>query len=112
MNLFYLFLGQFILHLTSSFPYLKTLPIDYVKIDGSFIKSIDKDYIDFSMVKTMRDMCYHLGLYTIGEYAETDKIVSILKDIGVDYGQGYAFQKPIPIAEAIKLQNDRNGYRF
>ena len=96
----------------SSFPYLKTLPIDYVKIDGSFIKSIDKDYIDFSMVKTMRDMCYHLGLYTIGEYAETDKIVSILKDIGVDYGQGYAFQKPIPIAEAIKLQNDRNGYRF
>ena len=96
----------------SSFPYLKTLPIDYVKIDGSFIKSIDKDYIDFSMVKTMRDMCYHLGLYTIGEYAETEKIVSILRDIGVDYGQGYAFQKPIPIEEAIKFQNDRNGYKF
>ncbi|UTC75024.1 EAL domain-containing protein [Treponema sp. OMZ 792] len=96
----------------SSFPYLKTLPIDYVKIDGSFIKSIDKDYIDFSMVKTMRDMCYHLGLYTIGEYAENEQIVSILKDIGVDYGQGYAFQKPIPIREAIKPRTDRNGYRF
>lgn len=96
----------------SSFPYLKTLPIDYVKIDGPFIKSIDKDYIDFSMVKTMRDMCHHLGLYTIGEYAENEKIVSILKDIGVDYGQGYAFQMPIPIAEAVKLQNDRNGYKF
>lgn len=95
----------------SSFPYLKTLPIDYVKIDGSFIKSIDKDYIDFSMVKTMRDMCYHLGLYTIGEYAENEQIVSILKDIGIDYGQGYAFQKPIPIMEAIKPRADRNGYR-
>jgi len=83
----------------SSFPYLKTLPIDYVKIDGSFIKSIDKDYIDFSMVKTMRDMCYHLGLYTIGEYAEDEQIVAILKDIGIDYGQGYAFGKPIPIAD-------------
>lgn len=83
----------------SSFPYLKTLPIDYVKIDGSFIKSIDKDYIDFSMVKTMRDMCYHLGLYTIGEYAEDEQIVTILKDIGIDYGQGYAFQKPIPLMD-------------
>ncbi len=83
----------------SSFPYLKTLPIDYVKIDGSFIKSIDKDYIDFSMVKTMRDMCHHLGLYTVGEYAESNEIVNILKDIGVDYGQGYAFQKPIPIRD-------------
>ncbi|UTY32147.1 EAL domain-containing protein [Treponema putidum] len=93
----------------SSFPYLKTLPIDYVKIDGSFIKSIDKDYVDFSMVKTMQDMCHHLGLYTIGEYAENEKIVSILKDIGVDYGQGYAFQKPVPIEEAIKFQNNRNG---
>ena len=93
----------------SYFPYLKTLPIDYVKIDGSFIKSIDKDYVDFSMVKAMRDMCHHLGLYTIGEYAENEKIVSILKDIGIDYGQGYAFQKPVPIAEAIKLQNNRNG---
>lgn len=83
----------------SSFPYLKSLPIDYVKIDGSFIKSIDKDYIDFSMVKTMRDMCYHLGLYTIGEYAEDEQIVAILKDIGIDYGQGYAFSKPIPLTD-------------
>ncbi len=83
----------------SSFPYLKTLPIDYVKIDGSFIKSIDKDYVDFSMVKTMRDMCYHLGLSTVGEYAENDEIVTILKEIGIDYGQGYFFQKPIPINE-------------
>lgn len=94
----------------SSFPYLKTLPIDYVKIDGSFIKSIDKEYIDFSMVKTMRDMCHHLGLYTIGEYAENEKIVSILKEIGIDYGQGYAFQKPVPIREAITPRIDRNGY--
>jgi len=93
----------------SSFPYLKNLPVDYVKIDGSFIKSIDKDYVDFSMVKTMRDMCHHLGLYTIGEYAENEKIVSILRDIGIDYGQGHAFQKPGPIEEAIKFQNNRNG---
>lgn len=95
----------------SSFPYLKTLPIDYVKIDGSFIKSIDKDYVDFSMVKTMRDMCYHLGLYTIGEYAENENIVSILKEIGIDFGQGYAFQKPIPISEVINPPADRNGYK-
>lgn len=85
----------------SSFPYLKKLPIDLVKIDGSFIRNIDKDYIDLAMVKAMCSMCKNLGLQTVGEFVETQDVVNILRDIGLDYAQGYTFSQPVPLKDVI-----------
>lgn len=80
----------------SSFNYLKNLPIDYVKIDGCFIRNIDKDEVDFIMVQAITSMCRVLGLKTIGEFAENESIISKLREIGVDYAQGYGISRPLP----------------
>ncbi len=82
----------------SSFNYLKNLPIDYVKIDGCFIRNIDHDPVDFVMVQAITSMCRILGLRTIGEFAETQGIIEKLREIGVDYAQGYGISKPLPFA--------------
>lgn len=80
----------------SSFNYLKNLPIDYVKIDGCFIRNIDNDPVDYVMVQAITSMCKILGLRTIGEFAETEGIIEKLREIGVDYAQGYGISKPLP----------------
>lgn len=81
----------------SSFNYLKNLPVDYLKIDGSFIRNMDKDPIDYTMVQAITSMCKVLGLKTIGEFAENDTIIDQLREIGVDYAQGYGISRPIPL---------------
>jgi diguanylate cyclase (GGDEF)-like protein/PAS domain S-box-containing protein len=83
----------------SSFNYLKNLPVDYLKIDGSFIRNMDNDKVDYNMVQAISSMCKVLGLSTIGEFAENDTIVSQLREIGVDYAQGYAISRPQSIDE-------------
>lgn len=80
----------------SSFNYLKNLPVDYLKIDGCFIRNMDKDPIDYTMVQAITSMCKVLGIKTIGEFAENDVIIGQLRDIGVDYAQGYGISRPIP----------------
>lgn len=82
----------------SSFNYLKNLPIDYVKIDGCFIRNIDNDPVDYVMVQAITSMCKILGLRTVGEFAETEGIIEKLREIGVDYAQGYGISKPMPFA--------------
>ncbi len=83
----------------SSFSYLKTLNIDFLKIDGSFIRNIEKNPIDRAIVEAINNIGHISGFKTIAEYVETQKIAKILKDIGIDYAQGYAIQKPRPLAE-------------
>jgi EAL domain-containing protein (putative c-di-GMP-specific phosphodiesterase class I) len=84
----------------SSFGYLKNLPVDFLKIDGSFIRNMDKDPVDYTMVQAISSMCKVLGLKTIGEYAENDVIINMLREIGVDYAQGYGISKPFPLEQA------------
>lgn len=79
----------------SSYSYLKSLDVDYLKIDGIFVKDITNNDTDIAIVKSMNEIAHSLGLKTIAEYVENDKINELLKEIGVDYAQGYGIQKPI-----------------
>lgn len=86
----------------SSYEYLKNLPVDYLKIDGVFIKDIANNPADQAMVKSINEIGHFLGMKTVAEFVENDEIVGILKDIGVDYAQGYVFEKPLLITEFME----------
>jgi diguanylate cyclase (GGDEF)-like protein len=77
-----------------SFNYLKTFPVDYVKIDGQFIRHLDSNETDRILVKSMVEIAGKLGKKTIAEFVETPSIALKLQEIGVNLGQGYAFGKP------------------
>ncbi len=79
----------------SSFAYLKDLPVDYVKIDGSFVKNIESDALNMAMVKSMNEVAHAVGRKTVAEFVENKQGLEILRDIGVDYVQGYHIGKPL-----------------
>ena len=81
----------------SSYEHLKKLPVDYVKIDGSFVKDILVDAIDMAMVCSMKDVAKAMKIATVAEYVESTEIMVELGKMGVDYAQGYAVAKPHPI---------------
>lgn len=81
----------------SSFIYLKKLPVDFLKIDGSLIRDVAEDVLDEAMVRAINDIGHISGIATIAEHAETEAIIKQLKAIGVDYAQGYAISHPEPI---------------
>lgn len=83
----------------SSFAYLKNLPIDFIKIDGMFIKDITINKANYAMVKSINDIGHVMGKKTIAEYAENDEISATLREIGVDHIQGYSISKPIRFSE-------------
>ena len=83
----------------SSFAYLKSLPVDYLKIDGSFVKDMDSDAIDRAMVNSIHQLGSVIGIKTIAEFVENEAILKRLAEIGVDYAQGYGISKPMPLAE-------------
>ena len=80
----------------SSFSYLKTLPVDYLKIDGGFIRNLVTDEIDRAMVEAVHRIGHIMGLRTIAEWVQNEAILEKLREIGVDYGQGYASGEPQP----------------
>jgi len=82
---------------TSSLAYLKTLPVDYLKIDGTFVRNIVNDPIDRAMADTINRVGHIMGLQTVGEYAESAEVVSELRALGVDFAQGYSVHKPQPL---------------
>jgi EAL domain-containing protein (putative c-di-GMP-specific phosphodiesterase class I) len=83
----------------SSFNYLKMLPIDYLKIDGVFVKDMDKDPVNRGMVEAISNIGKVMKIKTIAEFVGNEAIVRELESIGVDYGQGYFFAKPAPLSE-------------
>ena len=84
----------------SSFGYLKHFPVDFLKIDGSFVKEIVHDAIDREMVRSINEIGHLTGKKTIAEFVENDEIISMLRRMGVDYAQGYGVHEPQRIFEA------------
>ncbi len=85
----------------SSFAYLKNLPVDYLKIDGSFIKGIVDDPFTHEIVRAINQVSQVRGLETIAEFVENEDIIRCIKDIGINYAQGYGVGKPIPLSEQL-----------
>ena len=81
----------------SSFAYLKNLPVDYLKIDGLFVKDILEDEVDLAMVKSINEVGHVMNKKTIAEFVENEAIFNLLKSLGIDYAQGYGIGKPVPI---------------
>jgi EAL domain-containing protein (putative c-di-GMP-specific phosphodiesterase class I) len=80
----------------SSFAYLKHLPVDFVKIDGAFVKDMADDPIDRAMVEAINNVGHVMGKQTIAEFVDSDRVKALLREIGVDYMQGYGVAKPKP----------------
>ncbi|MDP5041444.1 MAG: EAL domain-containing protein, partial [Paraglaciecola sp.] len=87
----------------SSYSYLKTLPVDQVKIDGSFVKDILLDPIDMAMVNSINDVAKAMGMETVAEFVESSEILVELGKMGVDYAQGYGVAKPTSLSEFSSL---------
>jgi EAL domain-containing protein (putative c-di-GMP-specific phosphodiesterase class I) len=82
----------------SSYSYLRNLPVDYLKIDGVFVKDIKTNPSDYAVVKSINEIGHFMGKKTIAEYVE---ILEILREVGVDFVQGYGIEKKKPITELI-----------
>ena len=83
----------------SSFGYLKTLPVDIVKIDGIFVREMDINDVDQLMVRSIHTLAKQMGKKTVAEFVENRQVMAILSEIGVDYAQGYAIGRPKPLVE-------------
>jgi diguanylate cyclase (GGDEF)-like protein/PAS domain S-box-containing protein len=85
----------------SSFGYLKHFPVDYLKIDGSFVKEILHDPIDREMVRSINEIGHLTGKQTIAEFAENEEIITMLRGMGIDYAQGYGVSEPKRVTRAV-----------
>ena len=86
----------------SSFAYLKNLPVDYLKIDGVFVKDIIDDKVSLAMVRSINEVGHIMGKKTVAEFVENEQILLMLDHLGVDYAQGYHISKPVPLKD-LKL---------
>ena len=85
----------------SSFGYLKHFPVDFLKIDGSFVREILHDPIDREMVRSINEIGHLTGKQTIAEFAENEEIITMLRGIGVDYAQGFGVSEPKRVLKAM-----------
>lgn len=83
----------------SSFAYLRDLPVDGVKIDGRFVRSLATNTIDQAMVRAMNEVAHALGKHTIAEFVEDQETMTLLREFGVDYAQGYYIGRPMMITD-------------
>ncbi len=93
----------------SSFQYLKNLPVDYLKIDGSFVSDMVNNNIDHAMVAAINQVAHIMGIETIAEYVENEQIMKRLQDLNVDYGQGYGIEQPKPIKVILAFSDDKKS---
>ncbi len=81
----------------SSFSYLKTIPADFLKIDGMFVRDMLADPMDRAIVAAVNEIGHVAGLRTIAEFVETPQTLDVLRDMGIDYAQGFGIEKPLPL---------------
>ncbi len=90
-----------------SFSYLKNLPVDYLKIDGTFVRDLGHDAVNRALVSNINDVGHLLGKQTVAECAEDAETIAILGELGVDYAQGFGIAPPQPIEELLVLAGER-----
>ena len=81
----------------SSFGYLKNLAVDYLKLDGCFVKNMVRDNIDLAMVRAINQIGHTMNIKTIAEFVEDEETLAAVREVGVDYAQGYFIARPAPI---------------
>src|SRR5699024_2719645 len=81
----------------SSFSYLKNLPLDFIKIDGAFVRDIISDPVDLEAVKAINQVCQAMGLKTVAEHVESEAVLNKLREIGINFAQGYYIAPPRPL---------------
>jgi EAL domain-containing protein (putative c-di-GMP-specific phosphodiesterase class I) len=91
----------------STFTYLKKLPIDFLKIDGTFVRDILADPVDYAMVRSFNELGQLLGKETIAEFVETHEIADELRKIGINYAQGHAYAIPAPLDSFVHAVTPR-----
>lgn len=89
----------------SSFDHLRKLPVSYVKIDGSMVRRMTQDRVDFAVVKAIHRIAHAMGMKTVAQFVESEKAQEKLTRIGVDYGQGYHIGEPTPLSELSGVSN-------
>ncbi|HKJ89169.1 MAG TPA: EAL domain-containing protein, partial [Gammaproteobacteria bacterium] len=91
----------------SSFHYLKNLPVDMVKIDGSFVRALDQDEFDRRFVRAMGELAASLGIESVGEFVEGPRTAELLRELGIAMGQGFYFGKPAPgfLEESVQIRS-------
>ncbi|MDF2446240.1 MAG: hypothetical protein K0S46_1476 [Moraxellaceae bacterium] len=87
----------------ATFDYLKSFPFDYLKIDGAFVRALPESPVDQAIVQSIVAVARTMGLQTIAEFVENERIVQALRGYGVDYLQGYGVGKPVPLAEVFNM---------
>ncbi len=87
----------------SSLSYLRSMPVSMLKIDGSFVRDILRDERAESMVRAIAQLARAMNITTVAEYVETEEIRTRVRSLGVDYGQGFAIAKPVPVAEVLDV---------
>lgn len=85
----------------SSFAYLRHLPVDFLKIDGGFVRNVASDPLDRAMVASIHQLGHLMGLCTVAECVEDDATLAALQAIGVDFAQGYGLGRPVPLADCL-----------
>lgn len=85
----------------SSLAYLKSLPVSVLKIDGSFVRDSSINQRTESMVRAIAQLAHTMGMETVAEYVETDELRTRMAGLGVDYGQGFAIGRPVPLEEVL-----------
>jgi diguanylate cyclase (GGDEF)-like protein/PAS domain S-box-containing protein len=93
----------------SSFAYLKHLPVDFLKIDGGFVKDMADDLIDRAMVEAINSVGHVMGKQTIAEFVDSDRVMKALREVGVDYAQGYWVAKPRPFGPRLRVAAGQAG---
>ena len=96
----------------SSFAYLKDLPVDFVKIDGSFVRDVHRDNLQLAMVRSMNDIAHAMGKYTVAEFVDNHEAMRVLKEMGVDYIQGYYVGGPSLVGSDVLFQTESNVIRL
>jgi diguanylate cyclase (GGDEF)-like protein len=87
----------------SSLSYLRSMPVSMLKIDGSFVRDILRDERAESMVRAIAQLARAMDITTVAEYVETEEIRTRVRSLGVDYGQGFAIARPVPVAEVLDV---------